>query len=62
MDFFVTLAGIVRDHGLALARVFELHAFGKELAFILAEINLKNVVIGLLTQAIAIDIFRLIDS
>ena len=59
LHFFVTLTDAVGDHGFALAWVFKLHAFGEELALILMEVDLQDIVVRFLAQTLTVDFIRI---
>ncbi len=54
-DILVLMGARIDQHGLALARVFELDALGEKLTLLLLEVDLEDVVVGLLAQGIAVD-------
>jgi hypothetical protein len=53
-DILVLMGARVDQHGLALARIFELDALGEEFALLLLEIDLEDVVVGFLAQGVAV--------
>jgi len=62
LNFFVALGCVIGNNSFALTRIFEFDALCEKLAFIFAEVNLQNVVVGFLTQAVAVNVVRVTDT
>ena len=54
-DILVLMGTGVDQHGLALAGILEFDTLGEELALLLLEVDLEDVVVGLLAQGVAVD-------
>ena len=62
MNIEKRLTDAIGDHCFTLTGIFELHALGKKLTFILLEIDFQDIVVGFLPQAVTIDLFRISNA